>query len=258
MRRNGETYSFSLNRPDHGNGLSASLVEALHAGLDELERENARLLILQGEGRNFCTGFDLDGIGTMTDVQILHRFVRIEQLLARLWTAPYSTVAVGKGRVFGAGADLLAVCSHRLALSDATFSFPGAAFGLVLGTRRLAARVGAAVAEHLVSSGVVVDSAAARRFGLVTAVLESAQLEAALDNEVAVATRLDLVTQRAVRTAVGSEARRLDSDLALLVRSAIRPGLGQRIAEYRARAAESHRAGAQDPKHYWISDGGKN
>jgi enoyl-CoA hydratase len=254
ISRSGDTYVFLLNRPERGNGLSASLVEAFHAGLDELEHANGRLLLVQGEGRNFCTGFDLDDITAITDADLLLRFVRIEQLLARLWAAPYSAVAVGRGRVFGAGADLFAVCSRRLALPDSTFSFPGAAFGLVLGTRRLCARVGEAAAEHLVASGAVVDAEAALRLGLATAILDSPDLESAVENEIAVANRLDLVTYQAVRTAVGTEAWRLDSDLATLVRSAARPGLGQRIVEFRARSLEAHRSGALNAKHYWIPE----
>jgi len=255
ISRSGDTYFFALNRPERGNGLSASLVEAFHVGLDELEHANGRMLLIRGEGRNFCTGFDLDGITAMTDADLLWRFVRIEQLFARLWDAPYSTVAVGKGRVFGAGADLFAACRQRLALPDATFSFPGAAFGLVLGTRRLCVRVGEAAAEHLVASGAVVNAEAALRLGLATAMLDSADLEAAVENEIAVSNRLDPVTYKAVRTAVGADAWRLDADLAALVRSAVRPGLGQRIIEYRALAIEAHRSGAPKVKHYWISEG---
>jgi enoyl-CoA hydratase len=246
VRRSGDTHVFLLNRPERGNSLSSSLVEAFHDGLDELERVNGRLLVVQGEGRNFCSGFDLDDVAAMTDADLLLRFVRIEQLLARLWAAPYSTLAVGKGRVFGAGADLFAACSRRLALPDSTYSFPGAAFGLVLGTRRLCARVGAAAAEQLVASGAVVDAEVALRLGLATILLDPADLESALEREIAIATRLDPVTHEAVRKAVATEAERLDSDLATLVRSAARPGLARRIVEFRARALEAHRAGAHN------------
>jgi enoyl-CoA hydratase/carnithine racemase len=249
ISRCGDAHVFLLNRPERGNGLSPSLVEAFHDGLDEVERVNGRLLLVQGEGRNFCTGFDLEDITAMTDADLLLRFVRIEQLLARLWAAPYSTVAVGKGRVFGAGADLFAACSRRLALPDSTYGFPGAAFGLVLGTRRLSVRVGEAAALHLITSGAVVDAEAALRLGLATTLLDSADLKSVLENQIAIATRLDPVTYQAVRKAVGTEAGRLDSDLAALVRSAARRGLRQKMVEFRTRALEAHRTGALNAKH---------
>jgi len=64
----------------------------------------------------------------------LLRFVRIEQLLQRLFRVPYPTVALVHGHVFGAGADLFCACQHRFAASDATFRLPGTGFGLVQGT----------------------------------------------------------------------------------------------------------------------------
>jgi enoyl-CoA hydratase len=255
ISRSSGGYVFSLNRPERGNSLSESLVEALHEGLDEVARENARLLVIQGEGRNFCTGFDLYGITEMTDAELILRFVRIEQLLARLWAAPYSTVAVAGGRTFGAGADLFVACRRRLALPDSLFTFPGAAFGVVLGTRRLCARVGEAAAEHLVASGAVVKADVALRLGLATAIVEFTDIESAVENEIAIVNRLDGLTYAAIRSAVGLDACRLDSDLAALVRSAVRPGLGQRIAEYRARAIDAHRLRAANEKHDGVHEG---
>jgi enoyl-CoA hydratase/carnithine racemase len=51
----GEAHIFSLNRPASGNSLSSTLVEVLHDALDAFERSGGRVLILTGEGRNFCT-----------------------------------------------------------------------------------------------------------------------------------------------------------------------------------------------------------
>lgn len=233
--------SFVLSRPDRGNSLSDDLVEALHRGLDDAERDGVRLLVIEGGGRNFCTGFDLAGLEDTADSELLARFVRIEELLARVWSAPFTTLAVAKGRTFGAGADLFAACSARLALPDASFSFPGAAFGLVLGTRRLAERIGQDAALSLVTSGDVVDARAALGLGLVTAVIEPQELDARLERAAGDAARLDGGTVAALRRAAGSSAADLDRDLAALVRSAARPGLAQRIIAYRAKAQDKHR-----------------
>ena len=46
-------------------------------------------------------------------------------------------MAVATGRAWGAGADLFASCDIRACTPDASFRFPGTAFGIVLGTRRL-------------------------------------------------------------------------------------------------------------------------
>ena len=69
----------------------------------------------------------------------------------------------------GAGADLFAACTHRLVMPGTSFAFPGArGFGLVLGTRRLAHRVGAAQAQDWVVNGSAISTEAALRSGLAT------------------------------------------------------------------------------------------
>lgn len=241
----GHVHRASLNRPGQGNSLSSDLVEALHETVDGATATGARVLILQGEGRNLCTGFDLSDLSTATDGDLLLRFVRIEELLARLWSAPYATIAVGRGRVFGAGADMFAACDCRIALDGATFSFPGAAFGLVLGVRRLGARVGAPSAQRLVTGGQVVEADAARQLELATHRASSSDIEAILLQEAALAMRLHTATLSAVRHALTGGPAAHDTDLAALVRSASRPMLGQRIAAYRARTLAAHRS-AQD------------
>ena len=69
------------------------------------------------------------------------------------------------GRAWGAGADLFASCDIRACAPDATFRFPGTAFGIVLGTRRLVELVGWDRARPLVTEGATHDAAAATRGG---------------------------------------------------------------------------------------------
>lgn len=226
-------YSYTLNRPQSGNSLSPAFVETIHNALDESEAGGMRALVLRGEGKNFCTGFDLSDISETDDAMLLMRFIRIEQLLARIWAAPYATIAIAHGRVFGAGADLFASCGHRLAVDQASFSFPGAGFGLVLGTRRLAVRIGQSAAEYLVTNGHRISSDEARLIGLATEHLTCADLESGVTRVLTAGSRLDPMTFAAIRRAAANEGDALDCDLAALVRSAARPGLRDRIIEYR-------------------------
>ena len=124
------------------NALSAGLVEALIAAVDQAQAEQARAIVFQGEGRNFSAGFDFGDWESHSEGDLLLRFVRIEMLLQRVAATPCLTVALAHGR-FGAGVDLFGACKWRLATPDASFRMPGLKFGLVLGTRRFAALVGA-------------------------------------------------------------------------------------------------------------------
>lgn len=223
-----------LSRPERGNAMGSEMVAALDAALDDAEAAGARLVVLRGRGRNFCTGLDLADLDTVTDGDLALRILRIELLLQRIHALPVTTMAVAGGRVFGAGADLFAACDHRIAVPGTSFAFPGPAFGLVLGTGRLAGLVGGGPARRLLLSGAPVDAARAAALGLVTEVVEEAALDGALAAARTAATRLDAPTVAALhrRTRQADD----DADLAALARSLARPGLSARVKAYRAAA----------------------
>lgn len=232
--------TLGLNRPDRGNALGPDLVEHLTEAFDRAVAAGARLVILRGEGRHFCTGFDLADLESLSDGDLLLRVVRIEALLQRIHAAPVSTMAIASGRTFGAGADLFAACDHRIALTGASFAFPGPAFGLVLGTNRLANLVGRDRARAMLLAGAEMPAAAALAAGLATATLDAEAVPAAIAAAAEAAARLDPQTVAALhrRTSRAED----DADLAALVRSAARPGLRQRILDYRVAVAARRRS----------------
>src|SRR3546814_7689983 len=161
------------------------------------------------------------------------RFIRIELLLQALQAAPFLTVAVGHGRHIGAGADMFVACQRRIVVGEAAFRFPGAAFGLVLGTGRLARLVGSASACDWVGSGRWVEHSEALACGLITQAVDEAGTGALLEQFAKESGRLDRTTRRAVYAASG-HTQHSAQDLMALVHSAARPGLRARIGEFRA------------------------
>lgn len=226
--RSGGVLTLTLARPERGNALAGDLVEALLAAVQGAGAETTlHTLLLRSEGRHFCTGLDLSDLETSGDADWLQRLVRIETLLQALWQSPLATVALAQGRAWGAGADLFAACETRIAAPDASFRFPGAQFGIVLGTRRLAARIGSDAARALVIGGGTLDAAAAQAAGLASAIgTERLPMQPVID----------ATTARAVRAASrGDPPGAADADLAALVRSAAEPELKARIQAYRER-----------------------
>ncbi|WP_436644529.1 enoyl-CoA hydratase/isomerase family protein [Microbaculum sp. FT89] len=235
-----------LDAPNTGNAMSAVLVECMHRAFDEAEQKAASLLLLRANGRHFCTGFDLTDIEAETDAGLLQRFVRIEMLLARLRAAPFPTVAYAAGAAIGAGADLYVACARRFCAPGTRFAFPGAGFGIVLGTGRLSEIAGPAAARDLMSSGRTFGDAESRSLGITDAIIAPENVAATIDGEIAKAARLDIETRTLMRDVLASETA--DRDLAALVRSAVRTGLRDRILEHRARvsaAATAKRSGAR-------------
>ena len=234
----GDIATLRLERPERGNALAPDMVAALDEGFADAVAGGARLVVLHGAGKHFCTGFDLSDLDDLSEGDLLLRFVRIEELLQRVHRAGVMTLAVATGRTWGAGADLFAACDRRLAAEDATFAFPGSGFGLVLGTARLAGRIGNAAARRLLLDGVPVDAATAVSLGLADQVVDAGGIDAAIAQAAAAAARLDAETVASLHRATRRDAQD-DADLAALVRSAARPGLKQRIIDYRARTRAS-------------------
>lgn len=224
--------TLTLSRPERGNALGPDLVEALLDGVQTAFADaTTHTLVLRGEGRHFCTGLDLSDLDTCSDGDLLQRLVRIETLLAAIWHAPIRTVVLAQGRTWGAGADLFAACEVRLAQGGTSFRFPGAQFGIVLGTRRLAERVGADPARAVTTGGTEWSVAEALAAGLVQQWVTD-EPEAALA-ATCLPPRVEARTAAALRQA--SREDRRDADLSALVRSAATPGLVSRIVAYRAR-----------------------
>lgn len=226
-------WTLTLSRPEKMNALSAELVDALTDAFEEIATAGVPLVALRGEGRCLSAGFDMTDVEKQSEADLLLRFVRIELLLQRIAALPCLTVAFAHGRNFGAGVDLFAACKLRVAASDATFRMPGLKFGLVLGTRRFAAIVGQQHARRLLETSATFDAAEAARIGFVDQISDTGQWADALAAALARASALPPASRQLLHAALDDGLE--DADLAALVRSAAKPGIGQRIAAYLAR-----------------------
>ena len=221
----------TLNRTGKGNALDATIVDELTQALERCYADGTKILVLAGAGKNFCSGFDFTGYEQQSAGALLDRFVRIELILQLVRRAPCVTVATITGAVFGAGADLAAACTYRLADSGARFRFPGFRFGVALGTRHLARLVGAQEARNILLRNSTVDANQAAAIGLLTHVLDPVQQDEFIDATLSAMASLDSQAAADILRLTAEETD--DRDLADLVRSVARPGLHERMARYR-------------------------
>ncbi len=229
VERRGTTLALTLNRPEKMNALSASLVEALLAQVSAAYSDGTRLLVMRGAGSNFSAGFDMGGFEKQSEGDLVLRFIRIEQLLQAVRHAPFDTLALASGKNFGAGVDLVCACARRVATSDATFRMPGLRFGLVLGTRLFAQRVGAERAREVLQVSQTFSAADALEWGFLRMVTE-AEFPGVVEEAEAAAAALSPQAAERLYRVTAPDTR--DADLAELVRSASEPGLKMRIAAY--------------------------
>ena len=161
ITRNGSHTAVTLNRPDKANALSASLVAALQSAIDTAKNDGTTTFTVQGNGRNFCAGFDLSSLETESDETLIPRLLDLERMLQSIYYAPFATIALIHGGAYGAGFDVATACDYRLATTDARFRMPGWRMGLALGTRRTAQRVGAERAFAFLRDALTINAEAA-------------------------------------------------------------------------------------------------
>ncbi|KQP83569.1 enoyl-CoA hydratase/isomerase family protein [Aeromicrobium sp. Leaf291] len=207
-----------LARDGRANALDEPTVDALLDAVEEAEAEQCRLLVVRSGLAQFCGGFDLESASGASSAELGWRFLRIGLLLERLQSTAMLTIAVVDGPAVGAGADLAMACDVRLGTPRASLRFPGSAFGIVLGTRRLSALVGPAAAVRLASTGDRLDADEAVRTGLLDLVVEGE----AVDREIGRIARSATTRRPATLGALKASASQQDpSGLADLARSLV-------------------------------------
>jgi enoyl-CoA hydratase/carnithine racemase len=221
----------TLNHPEKHNALSPSMVESLLHIFNQSKTNDTKLLVLKGNGRSLCAGFDFSGIEAQSDADLALRFIRLEELLQTVYHAPFQTLALIHGACYGAGADLAVSCSFRVSTNKAKFRMPGLKFGVVLGTHRLSHIVGMNNARNLLETCRVFHAEEALKCGFVNALVEEDQWNEVIEDRSIVAGSLEKDMQRYMldRTRIADSR---DSDLAALTRSVAVPGIKQRILSF--------------------------
>ena len=230
VHTSGQTWIFTLNRPEKLNALNSALVDSLLLAVEEAHRRGARLLVFRGNGKSFSAGFDLAEFESQSEGDLLLRFVRIELLLQAVAQSPAQTLALAHGKVFGAGVDLFAACRRRVAAPDAVFRMPGLKFGLVLGTRRFGEIVGNSQARTILEEVGSFDAQRACEIGFAEQLVPREDWDGIVSAAEARAEVLDDATRAELyRVLVTAQP---DGDLSTLVRSAARFGLKDRLRRY--------------------------
>jgi enoyl-CoA hydratase len=177
-----------LCRPERLNALSIDLAVELDERLAEVGRDNAaRVVVLTGEGRAFCSGLDLKDYGVIPNAdglsvhRIASRSMRVySQLTRRLRAIPQPVIAAVNGPAYGGGMCLALGADLRIADEHATFNATGIVNGLTsaeMGAGWLLPRlIGAANANDILLTGRRVDAAEALRMGLVSRVVPAEDL----------------------------------------------------------------------------------
>lgn len=233
-----DVLTLQLNRPKQANAMSLELSESILKAITE--SEGVRLAVIRSTSQNFCAGFDLSDIADCSDGDLLWRFTRIETMLQAVHHAPFPTLALAQGHVIGAGADLFAACSRRVATPDTGFKFPGWNFELALGTRRLSRLIGPDDARDILMSSRRVRAHEAAGLGLVSDLAAEDQWDELAEQYAKQSRTLPEFSNRSMLNLVQTDTRA--EDMAAVVATAGRPGLKERILAFQASVAAARKA----------------
>jgi enoyl-CoA hydratase/carnithine racemase len=209
----------TLSRPEKLNALTFEVYADLRDLLGELpHRGDARVLVLTGQGRGFCSGGDVDAIiGELQRMPAadLLAFTRMSGgVVKAMRDCPLPIVAAVNGIAAGAGSVLALASDFRLLAHSASFAFLFTRVGLAgadMGSAYLLPRlVGFGRAMELLALGDDLSAERALEIGLATQVVEDDELPAAAE---ALARRLADGPAFAYSTTKVLLTRELDLDL---------------------------------------------
>ena len=180
-----------LTRPDRMNALDAVALAELADAAEILEgHDDVRAVVVHGEGRSFCAGFDISTWPEEPDRAEAERLGELGAAMSEAITRMRAvTVAALHGWVVGGGVVLALACDLRVAADDTRFSIPEVDLGIPLawyGVPLLVREVGPAIAKELVITCRPFDASEASRLGLLNRVV-SADEVAGTAEEVAAA-----------------------------------------------------------------------
>jgi enoyl-CoA hydratase/carnithine racemase len=189
FRVDGPVATVTLNRPEKLNPLTFESYADLRDLLAELpHHEGVKVLVLQGEGRAFCGGGDVNEIiGELIKMPPgdLMRFTKMTgEVIRAMRECPLPIVVKVQGIAAGAGAVLALAADFRVVGRSGRFAFLFTKVGLSggdMGAAYLLPRVvGVGRATSLLMLGDTIDAATADRYGLVSQLVEDDALDDAV------------------------------------------------------------------------------
>lgn len=183
--------TLTLNRPDVRNAFDDTLIATFTAQLQQLATAEAvRAVVLTGEGSCFSAGADLNWMRRMaaaSEEENHQDSLRLAGLMRTLNFLPKPTIARVNGAAFGGGVGLVACCDIAIAARSARFGLTEARLGLVPAviSPYVVDAIGANQARRWFQTAEIFDAARALEIGLIHEAVDDADLDAAVEAQIA-------------------------------------------------------------------------
>ncbi len=180
----------TLNRPQALNALNRLMLTEFTQALDQIrDTKHARVVVISGSGRGFCSGADISESSSSDSTELHDSGAVLEQwynpLIERLFALPIPIVAAVHGAAAGAGCMIALAADFVLAGSSAYFLQAFVKIGLIpdAGSLWLLPRiVGRARALEMMMLGERIPADTAIAWGLIFKVVPDETLQAEADS----------------------------------------------------------------------------
>src|SRR6202166_1318396 len=188
LRIEGPIATITLNRPGAFNSIDLSIAKKLEQLGAEVEADDdIRVLVIEGEGRAFCGGGDLQTIGAAAAADNIAPVIgemlsHYHAFITTLRRMPKIALASVHGSAAGAGLSLAFVADLCIAAEDARFTPAYAKLGVSPdggGTAGVVASVGTRRALQIFFAEDSFSAAQAHDWGLIAKVVPAVELKAA-------------------------------------------------------------------------------
>jgi enoyl-CoA hydratase/carnithine racemase len=188
LRIDGPIATITLNRPAAFNSINLAIAQKLEALAAEVEaNDDIRVLVIEGEGRAFCAGGDLQTIGAAAEKDTIAPVVgellkHYHAFITSLRRMPKLVLSSVHGSAAGAGMSLAFVADLCIATEDARFTPAYHKLGVSPdggGTVGVVATVGVRRALQIYLGEDSFTAQQAYEWGLVAKVVPAAELKAA-------------------------------------------------------------------------------
>jgi methylglutaconyl-CoA hydratase len=181
----------TLQRPEKRNALNPEMIATLREALARAAREpDARVVLLAGAGKDFCSGLDLKALDEAGGTGILDHLQGARlfgDLILDIRHHPRPVIAAVQGRAFAGGAGIATASDLILAAESASFGYPEIKIGFVPAVVSVLLRrsLGEKRAFELLAASESISARQAHALGLVSRVFADGEFTAGVDAFVA-------------------------------------------------------------------------
>ena len=175
-----------LNRPEKRNALGPALLSEIQAAFSSLgARKDISVIILEGAGKAFCAGADLEYLEHMSGFSIQENHqdsLHLKTAFHAVYTCPKPVIAKVHGPAIAGGCGLATVCDFIIAGESAIFGYSEVKIGFIpaIVMVYLLRKIGDTKARRLLLSAENISANEAERIGLITQCVPDGELNNAV------------------------------------------------------------------------------